>query len=79
MIALILIVNKVNLTDSAKNTSNRVFSNNQIELSRIQLYEFPMTFQKRKKSHDFPRLFVQFPMIPMTLWTTCEDISGNTS
>ena len=33
-----------------------------------------MTFQKRKRSHDFPRLFAQFPMIPMilmTLWTTC--------
>ena len=28
-----------------------------------------MTFQKRKKSHDFPRLFAQFPMIPMTLQT----------
>ena len=24
---------------------------------------------KKKKSHDFPRLFGKFPMIPMTLWT----------
>ena len=67
----------VKLIDSATNTSNRVFSNNQIEFSRMQLMKISWIshdFLKKKKSHDFPRLCTQFliiPMILMTLWTPC--------
>ena len=67
MIVLTLYVNKVNLIDLATNTSNRVFSNNHIKFSRMQLMKIQCIshdVSKKKKnpwlsrtvcsiSHDF--------------------------
>ena len=75
MIALFAISKQGQLIDSAANTSNRVFSNNQIKFSRKQLIKIPWISHDFSKKKKIPWLSQTFCSISHDSYDSADTLS----